>query len=101
MPADRPVADGPRPTGTRSPVTDQPNSRTTARSRSSCPSTTATTPSLPVDANDFFNSLLEEGMGLAGPLTDWRITVSIAPAQCRAARALLNWSQGDLVRHSG
>ena len=40
-------------------------------------------------------------MGLAGPLTDWRITVSIAPAQCRAARALLNWSQGDLVRHSG
>jgi len=23
------------------------------------------------------------------------------PAQCRAARALLNWSQDDLVRHSG
>src|SRR5207248_4622485 len=44
----------------RSPVTDQPNSRTTARSRLSCPSTTATTPSLPVDANDFFNSLLVE-----------------------------------------
>ena len=27
--------------------------------------------------------------------------MSIAPAQCRAARALLNWSQDDLVRHSG
>ncbi len=24
----------------------------------------------------------------------------ITPAQCRAARALLNWSQEDLVRHS-
>lgn len=25
----------------------------------------------------------------------------IEPAQCRAARGLLNWSQGDLVQHSG
>jgi transcriptional regulator with XRE-family HTH domain len=24
----------------------------------------------------------------------------LSPAQCRAARALLNWSQEDLVRHS-
>ena len=24
----------------------------------------------------------------------------ITPAQCRAARALLNWSQGELVEHS-
>ena len=42
----------------RSPATDQPNSRTTARSRLSCPSTMATTPSLRAAANDFFNSLL-------------------------------------------
>jgi len=26
--------------------------------------------------------------------------MSLSPAQCRAARALLNWSQEDLVRHS-
>jgi transcriptional regulator with XRE-family HTH domain len=26
--------------------------------------------------------------------------MALAPAQCRAARALLNWSQEDLVRHS-
>src|SRR6202040_582484 len=44
--------------GPRSPVPDQPNSRTTVRSRLSCPSTTATMPSLPGAANDFFNSLL-------------------------------------------
>jgi transcriptional regulator with XRE-family HTH domain len=25
----------------------------------------------------------------------------VTPAQCRAARALLNWSQADLVTHSG
>jgi transcriptional regulator with XRE-family HTH domain len=25
----------------------------------------------------------------------------VPPAQCRAARALLNWSQADLVKHSG
>jgi len=25
----------------------------------------------------------------------------VTPAQCRAARALLNWSQADLVNHSG
>jgi transcriptional regulator with XRE-family HTH domain len=25
----------------------------------------------------------------------------MSPAQCRAARALLNWSQSDLVEHSG
>lgn len=43
----------------RSPVTDQPNSRTMAGSRSSCPSTTATMPFLPPTANDLFNSLLE------------------------------------------
>ena len=43
---------------TRSPATARPNSKTTAPSRSSYPSTTATTPSSPVAANDFFNSLL-------------------------------------------
>ena len=26
--------------------------------------------------------------------------MSLSPAQCRAARALLNWSQEELVRHS-
>ena len=26
--------------------------------------------------------------------------MTLSPAQCRAARALLNWSQEDLVRHS-
>ena len=26
--------------------------------------------------------------------------MTLRPAQCRAARALLNWSQEDLVRHS-
>ena len=25
--------------------------------------------------------------------------MTLSPAQCRAARALLNWSQEDLVRH--
>jgi transcriptional regulator with XRE-family HTH domain len=25
----------------------------------------------------------------------------VSPAQCRAARALLNWSQADLVEHCG
>jgi transcriptional regulator with XRE-family HTH domain len=27
--------------------------------------------------------------------------MTLSPAQCRAARALLNWSQEDLVRASG
>jgi hypothetical protein len=35
----------------------RPSCRMTARSRSSCRSTTATTPSSPATANDFFNSL--------------------------------------------
>ena len=26
--------------------------------------------------------------------------MTLSPAQCRAARALLNWSQEELVRHS-
>jgi transcriptional regulator with XRE-family HTH domain len=26
--------------------------------------------------------------------------MTLTPSQCRAARALLNWSQEDLVRHS-
>jgi transcriptional regulator with XRE-family HTH domain len=26
--------------------------------------------------------------------------MTLSPAQCRAARALLNWSQADLVAHS-
>src|SRR5205814_8645905 len=66
----------------RSPVTDQPNSRTTARSRLSCPSTTATTPSLPVDANDFFNSLLGGPLPRArGLLTPTRLQEFIQQAR--------------------
>jgi len=29
------------------------------------------------------------------------VEVGVTPAQCRAARALLNWSQADLVEKSG
>src|SRR5207237_9526531 len=58
------------------PVQDQPHSTKTPRARLSCPSTTATTPSLPVDANDFFNSLLV----LRSTELDHKITLSQSPA---------------------
>jgi hypothetical protein len=39
---------------------DRPDSRKTVPSRSSYPSTTATTPPSPLAANDYFNSLLAQ-----------------------------------------